>query len=71
LGFNKFENCLYKSVRSLEVQKLLFQQFLNLSSSHVDHKAIDVQTENKLASQEATLVPLDGPWLPLLENPDF
>ncbi len=30
---NKFENCWYKSVRSLEVLKLLFQQFLNLSSS--------------------------------------
>jgi hypothetical protein len=31
---NKFENCWYKSVRILEVLKLLFQQILNLSSSH-------------------------------------
>ncbi len=30
---NKFENCWYKIVRILEVIKLLFQQFLNLSSS--------------------------------------
>ncbi len=30
---NKLENCWYKSVRILEVLKLLFQQFLNLSSS--------------------------------------
>ncbi len=29
---NKFENCWYKSVRILEVLKLLFQQFLNFSS---------------------------------------
>ncbi len=33
---NKFENCWYKSVRILEVLKLLFQQFLNLSSSQRD-----------------------------------
>ncbi len=34
---NKFENCWYKSVsRTLEVLKLLFQQFLNLSSSQRD-----------------------------------
>ncbi len=33
---NKFENCWYKSVRFLEVLKLLFQQFLNLSSSQWD-----------------------------------
>jgi hypothetical protein len=33
---NKFENCWYKSVRILEVSKLLFQQFLNLSSSQRD-----------------------------------
>ncbi len=33
---NKFENCSYKSVRILEVLKLLFQQFLNLSSSERD-----------------------------------
>jgi hypothetical protein len=32
----KFENCWYKSVRILEVLKLLFQQFLNLSSSLQD-----------------------------------
>ncbi len=30
---NKFETCWYKSVRILKVLKLLFQQFLNLSSS--------------------------------------
>ncbi len=30
---NKFENCWYTSVRILEVLKLLFQQFLNVSSS--------------------------------------
>jgi hypothetical protein len=30
---NKFENCWYKSVRILEVLKLLFQQFLHLSRS--------------------------------------
>ncbi len=30
---HKFENCWYKSVRILEVLKLLFQQFLNSSSS--------------------------------------
>ncbi len=30
---NKVKNCWYKSVRILEVLKLLFQQFLNLSSS--------------------------------------
>ncbi len=33
---NKFENCWYKSVRILEFLKLLFQQFLNLSSSQRD-----------------------------------
>jgi hypothetical protein len=33
---NKFENCCYKSVRISEVLKLLFQQFLNLSSSQKD-----------------------------------
>jgi hypothetical protein len=33
---NKFENCWHKSVRILEVLKLLFQQFLNLSSSERD-----------------------------------
>jgi hypothetical protein len=32
----KFENCWYKSVRNLEVQKLLFQQFSNFSSSQQD-----------------------------------
>ncbi len=30
---NKFENCWYKSVRILEVLKLLFQQILNFSTS--------------------------------------
>jgi hypothetical protein len=33
---DKFKNCWYKSVRILEVLKLLFQQFLNLSSSQRD-----------------------------------
>jgi hypothetical protein len=33
---NKFENCWYKSFRILEALKLLFQQFLNLSSSQRD-----------------------------------
>ncbi len=33
---NKLENCWYKSVRVLEVPKLLFQQFLNLSSTQRD-----------------------------------
>jgi hypothetical protein len=33
---NKFENCWYKSVRILQVLKLLFQQFLNLSSFYRD-----------------------------------
>ncbi len=33
---NKFENCWYKSARILEILKLLFQQFLNLSSSQRD-----------------------------------
>jgi hypothetical protein len=33
---NKFENCWYKSVTILEVLKLLFQQFPNLSSSQQD-----------------------------------
>ncbi len=33
---NKFENCWYKSVRILEVLKLLFQESLNLSSSQRD-----------------------------------
>jgi hypothetical protein len=33
---NKFENCWYKSVGILEVLKLLFHQFLNLSSSQRD-----------------------------------
>jgi hypothetical protein len=33
---NKFEDCWYKSVRILEVLKLLFQQSLNLSSSQRD-----------------------------------
>ncbi len=32
----KFENCWYKSVRILEVLKLLFQKLLNLSSSQRD-----------------------------------
>ncbi len=36
LEINKFENCWYKSVRILEVLKLLYQQFLNLSSSQRD-----------------------------------
>ncbi len=34
--FIKFENCCYKSVRILEVLKLLFRQFLNVSSSQRD-----------------------------------
>ncbi len=33
---NKFGNCWYKSVRISEVLKLLFQKFLNLSSSQRD-----------------------------------
>ncbi len=33
---NKFENCWYKSVKMLEVLKLLFQQFLNFSSPQRD-----------------------------------
>ncbi len=33
---NKLENCRYKSVRILEVLKLLFQHFLNMSSSQRD-----------------------------------
>ncbi len=33
---NKFENCWYISVRILEVLKIWFQQFLNLSSSQRD-----------------------------------
>jgi hypothetical protein len=33
---NKFENWWYKSVRTLEVLKLLFQQFLDFSSSQQD-----------------------------------
>jgi hypothetical protein len=33
---NKFKNCWYNSVRILEFLKLLFQQFLNLSSSQRD-----------------------------------
>jgi hypothetical protein len=33
---NKFENCWYKSVRILKVLNLLFQPFLNLSSSQRD-----------------------------------
>jgi hypothetical protein len=33
---NNFENCCNKSVRILEVLKLLFQQFLNLSSPQRD-----------------------------------
>jgi hypothetical protein len=33
---NKFENWWYRSVRILEVLKLVFQQFLNLSSSQRD-----------------------------------
>ncbi len=33
---DKFENCRYRSVRILEVLKLWFQQFLNLSSSQRD-----------------------------------
>ncbi len=33
---NKFNNCCYKSVRILEVLKLLLQQFLNLTSSQRD-----------------------------------
>ncbi len=33
---NKLENCWYKSVRILEVLKLLFQQFLNMLSSQRD-----------------------------------
>ncbi len=33
---NEFENCWYKSVRILEVLKLLFQQYLNFSSSQRD-----------------------------------
>jgi hypothetical protein len=32
----KFENCWYKSVRIFEVLNVLFQQFLNLSSSQQD-----------------------------------
>jgi hypothetical protein len=33
---NKLENCWYKSVGILEVLKLLFKQFLNLSDSQRD-----------------------------------
>jgi hypothetical protein len=33
---NKFKNCWNKSVRILEVLKLLFKQFLNMSSSQRD-----------------------------------
>ncbi len=33
---NKSENSSYKSVRIIEVPKLLFEQFLNLSSSQRD-----------------------------------
>ncbi len=33
---NKFQNCWYKSVRILKVLKILFQQFLTLSSSQRD-----------------------------------
>jgi hypothetical protein len=33
---NKYENCWYKSVRILQVLKLLFQQCFNLSSSQRD-----------------------------------
>ncbi len=33
---NKFKNCWYKSVRIVEVLKLLFRQFLNFSSSQRD-----------------------------------
>ncbi len=33
---HKFENCWYKSAKILEVLRLLFQQFLNLSSSRRD-----------------------------------
>ncbi len=33
---NKFENCWYKSVGIIEVLKILFHQFLNLSSSRRD-----------------------------------
>ncbi len=33
---NKFKNCAYKIVRILDVLKLLFQQFLNMSSSQRD-----------------------------------
>jgi hypothetical protein len=36
LEMNRFENCWYKSIRILEVLKLLFQQFLNFSSSQQD-----------------------------------
>ncbi len=34
--FNKFKNCWYRSVRILKVLKLLFHQFLNLSTSQRD-----------------------------------
>jgi hypothetical protein len=33
---NKFENCWYKSVKVLDVLKLLFEQFLNLLISQLD-----------------------------------
>ncbi len=41
---NKFENCSYKGVRILEVLKLLFQQFLNSSSSHRDMSGPRLET---------------------------
>ncbi len=45
------------------------KSILKFSSHYLRPPAIDVQTEKKLASLEATLVPLERHLLPLLDNP--
>jgi hypothetical protein len=47
LEMNKFKNCWYKSVRFLEVLKLLFLRFLNLSNSQRDMSGPRLGTMSK------------------------
>ncbi len=76
---NKFENCWYKSVRILEVLKLLFQQFLNLWSFQRDifflskHEGCNSRhiTSSLLGQNELTsshIKHMSGPILGALSN---
>ncbi len=63
---NKFENCWYESVRILEVLKLLFQQFLKLSSSQRDMSGpiLGALSKNRWSwgRSEISSSPWGAPW---------